>query len=192
MARRNDGRRAALVDAAIEVLAREGARGLTFRAVDTEAGVPTGTASNYFANRDELLTQAGARVYERLRPDEAAMEQTRTAPRDKETYTRIMRELVGRVSAFRTGYLALLELRLEATRRPALRSILTERVRADVEANVAFHESSGLPGDATSVKLLILALNWLIVERLTLPDVFSEEERDALVAAAVDRIVDGY
>ncbi|MFF9500706.1 TetR/AcrR family transcriptional regulator [Streptomyces sp. NPDC014656] len=192
MARRNDGRRAALVDAAIEVLAREGARGLTFRAVDTEAGVPTGTASNYFANRDELLTQAGARVYERLRPDEAAMEETRTAPRDKETYTRIMRELVGRVSAFRTGYLALLELRLEATRRPALRSILTERVRADVEANVAFHESSGLPGDATSVKLLILALNWLIVERLTLPDVFSEEERDALVAAAVDRIVDGY
>ncbi|MEU9857549.1 TetR family transcriptional regulator [Streptomyces sp. NPDC047974] len=192
MARRNEERRAALVDAAIEVLAREGARGLTFRAVDTEAGVPTGTASNYFANRDALLTQAGARVYERLRPDEATMEATRTAPRDKETYTRIMRELVGRVSSFRTGYLALLELRLEATRRPALRSILTERVRADVEANVAFHESSGLPGDATSVKLLLLALNWLIVEQLTLPDVFPEEERDALVAAAVDRIVDGY
>ncbi|MFE5796924.1 TetR/AcrR family transcriptional regulator [Streptomyces sp. NPDC056503] len=192
MARRNDERRAALVDAAIEVLAREGARGLTFRAVDTEARVPTGTASNYFANRDDLLTQAGARVYERLQPDEATMEETRTAPRDKETYTRIMRELVGRVSSFRTGYLALLELRLEATRRPALRSILTERVRADVEANVAFHEASGLPGDATSVKLLVLALNWLIVEQLTLPDVFSEEERDALVAAAVDRIVDGY
>ncbi len=192
MARRNEERRAALVDAAIEVLAREGARGLTFRAVDTEAGVPTGTASNYFANRDALLTQAGARVYERLQPDEATMEATRTAPRDKETYTRIMRELVGRVSSFRTGYLALLELRLEATRRPALRSILTERVRADVEANVAFHESSGLPGDATSVKLLMLALNWLIVEQLTLPGVFPEEERDALVAAAVDRIVDGY
>ncbi|GHJ91117.1 TetR family transcriptional regulator [Streptomyces sp. NE5-10] len=192
MARRNDERRAALVDAAIEVLAREGARGLTFRAVDTEAGVPTGTASNYFANRDDLLTQAGARVYERLQPDEAAVEETRAAPRDKETYTRIMRELVGRISAFRTGYLALLELRLEATRRPALRSILTERVRADVAANVAFHESSGLPGDATSVKLLILTLNWLIVEQLTLPDVFTEEERDALVAAAVDRIVDGY
>ncbi|GGY66561.1 TetR/AcrR family transcriptional regulator [Streptomyces omiyaensis] len=189
MARRNEERRAALVDAAIEVLAREGARGLTFRAVDTEAGVPTGTASNYFANRDDLLTQAGARVYERLQPDEATVEETRTAPRDKATYTRIMRDLVVRVSSFRTGYLALLELRLEATRRPALRSILTERVRADVEQNVAFHEASGLPGDATAVKLLMLTLNWLIVEQLTLPDVFPEEERDALVAAAVDRIV---
>lgn len=56
--RQNLARRAALVDAAIEVLAREGARGLTFRAVDAEARVPNGTASNYFANRDDLLTQA--------------------------------------------------------------------------------------------------------------------------------------
>ncbi|MGW5421862.1 TetR/AcrR family transcriptional regulator [Streptomyces sp. NPDC003943] len=189
MARSNPERRAALVDAAIEVLAREGARGLTFRAVDTEAAVPPGTASNYFANRDDLLTQAGARVYERLQPDEETIARQRAASPDRETYTRLMRELVGRVSAFRTGYLALLELRLEATRRPELRAVLTERVRADVDANVAYHESSGLPGDATAVKLLILAFNWLIVEQLTLPGVYSEEERDALIAAAVDRIV---
>ncbi|UFQ14738.1 MULTISPECIES: TetR/AcrR family transcriptional regulator [Streptomyces] len=189
MVRRNDERRAALVDAAIEVLAREGARGLTFRSVDTEAGVPTGTASNYFANRDDLLTQAGARVYERLRPSEEEVERQRTAKRDKETYTSLMREVLGRVSGFRTGYLALLELRLEATRRPDLRAVLTERVRADLDANVAYHEGSGLPGDATAVRLLHLAFNWLIVEQLTLPDVLSEAERDALVAAAVERIV---
>ncbi|MFE1297931.1 TetR/AcrR family transcriptional regulator [Streptomyces sp. NPDC058731] len=189
MARRNDERRAALVDAAIEVLARDGARGLTFRAVDTAAAVPPGTASNYFANRDELLTQAGARVYERLQPDEATITRHRTAGRDRETYAELMRELVGRVASFRTGYLALLELRLEATRRPDLRTVLTERVRADVDANVAYHEASGLPGDATAVKLLYLALNWLIVEQLTLPEVFTEAERDRLVTAAVERIV---
>ncbi|MEU8764307.1 TetR family transcriptional regulator [Streptomyces sp. NPDC048659] len=191
MARSNPERRAALVDAAIEVLARDGARGLTFRAVDTEAAVPPGTASNYFANRDDLLTQAGARVYERLQPDEATIERQRTAPADLATYTELMKELVGRVSGFRTGYLALLELRLEATRRPELRQVLTERVRADVDANVAYHEASGLPGDGTGVKLLMLAFNWLIVEQLTLPGVFSEEERDALIAATVDRVVSG-
>lgn len=189
MVRRNAARRAALVDASIEVLAREGARGLTFRAVDTEAGVPAGTASNYFANRDDLLTQAGSRVYERLQPDEATVERQRNASPDRETYTQLMRELIDRVSGFRTGYLALLELRLEATRRPGLRAVLTERVRADVEANVAYHEASGLPGDATAVRLLILAFNWLIVEQLTLPGVFTEAERDRLVEAAVDRIV---
>lgn len=189
MVRRNNERRAALVDAAIEVLAKDGARGLTFRAVDTAAAVPTGTASNYFANRDDLLTQAGARVYERLQPDDETIARQRAADGDVQTYTILMRELVGRVSSFRSGYLALLELRLEATRRPALRAVLTERVRADVDANVAYHEGSGLPGDATAVRLLYLAFNWLIVEQLTLPDVFSEAERERLVTAAVERIV---
>ncbi|MFG3345949.1 TetR/AcrR family transcriptional regulator [Streptomyces sp. NPDC048018] len=191
MARRNPERRAALVDAAIEVLAREGARGLTFRAVDTEAAVPPGTASNYFANRDDLLTQAGARVYERLQPGEEEISRQQAAPPDRETYKELMKEVVGRVSSFRTGHLALLELRLEATRRPELRAVLTERVRADVDANVTYHEASGLPGDATAVKLLILAFNWLITEQLTLPGVFSEEERNALIEAAVDRVVGG-
>ncbi|MEU4147155.1 TetR/AcrR family transcriptional regulator [Streptomyces parvulus] len=189
MVRRNDLRRAALVDAAIEVLAAQGARGLTFRAVDGEAAVPAGTASNYFANRDDLLTQTGARVYERLHPDEATIARQRAAGNDRDTYVRLMRELVDRVSSFRSGYLALLELRLEATRRPGLRAVLTERIREDVDANVAYHEGSGLPGDAMAVKLLYLALNWLIVEQLTLPDVFTEEERDRLVTAAVERIV---
>ncbi|MFK0196465.1 TetR/AcrR family transcriptional regulator [Streptomyces lavendulae] len=189
MVRRNDQRRTALVDAAIEVLAKEGARGLTFRAVDNEAAVPIGTASNYFRNREELLTQAGARVYERLQPDEETIARQQTAGRDRETYVTLMRELVGRVASFRTGYLALLELRLEATRRPELREILTTRVRADVDANVSYHEASGLPGDAMAVKLLFLTLNWLIVEQLTLPDVFSEAEREELVTAAVERIV---
>ncbi|MFI6862235.1 TetR/AcrR family transcriptional regulator [Streptomyces sp. NPDC050421] len=189
MVRRNDERRAALVDAAIEVLATEGARGLTFRAVDVEAAVPAGTASNYFANRDDLLTQTGARVYERLQPDEATIARQRASTPDRTTYAMLMRELVGRISAFRNGYLALLELRLEAIRRPELRAVLTERVRADIDANVAYHEKSGLPGDATAVRLLYLAFNWLIVEQLTLPGVFSESEREQLVEAAVQRIV---
>ncbi|WP_086563759.1 TetR/AcrR family transcriptional regulator [Streptomyces africanus] len=194
MARRNDERRASLVDGAIEVLAREGARGLTFRAVDAEAGVPAGTASNYFANRDDLLTQAGARVYERLQPDEATIARQRASTRagDRETYAALMRELVGRISDFRTGYLALLELRLEATRRPQLRAVLTEQVRADLGANVAYHEESGLPGDATAVQLLYLTLNWLIVEQLTLPDVLSEAERERLVATAVERLTTSH
>ncbi|MFE7382089.1 TetR/AcrR family transcriptional regulator [Streptomyces zhihengii] len=189
MVRRNAERRAALVDAAIEVLAREGARGLTFRAVDGEAAVPAGTTSNYFTSRDDLLTQAGARVYERLQPDETAIAHQQAAGRDRETYAALMRDLVSRIASFRTGYLALLELRLEATRRPELRRVLTERVRADIDANVAHHEASGLPGDATAVKLLMLTLNWLIVEQLTLPDVFTEAEREHLVTMAVERIV---
>jgi AcrR family transcriptional regulator len=191
MVRRNPERRAALLDAAIEVLAREGARGLTFRAVDQRAGVPAGTASNYFANRDDLLNQAGERVYERLEPDEAVLVSGLQGPRDRARVTELMHALVDRVAAFPTGFLALLELRLEATRRPRLRTVLTARIRADLDFNVGYHLKSGLPGDATTVILLYLALNWLIVERLSLPGLFSGEQRRDLVTALVDRLLAG-
>lgn len=187
--RTNPERRLALLDGAIDVLAADGARGLTFRAVDAAAAVPTGTTSNYFRNRDDLLTQAGSRIYERLQPDEATVALSLSGPRDAERVQQLIREVVDRVSSYRTGYLALLELRLEATRRPGLRTVLTERIRADVDANVKYHLESGLPGDATTVKLLYLAMNWLIVEQLTLPDVFGEDEMLELVRAAVDRMI---
>jgi DNA-binding transcriptional regulator YbjK len=187
--RQNPARRGVLLDAAIEVLAREGSRGLTLRAVDNEAAVPIGTASNYFSNRDELLTQAGARVYERLLPDDDTLKEQMSGIHDHAKLIELMRETLGRVSAFGTGFLALLELRLEATRRPELRAVLTERVRADMDANVSRHQEAGLPGDATSVQLLQLALSWLILEQLTLPGILTDEERDRLVTEAVTRLV---
>ncbi|GAA2691582.1 MULTISPECIES: TetR/AcrR family transcriptional regulator [Actinosynnema] len=190
MARRNPERRAALLDAAVEVLAAEGARGLTFRAVDQRAGVPAGTASNYFAGRAEILTGAGERVYQRLL-DQAPLAEVLDGARDRARVAELMHALVDRVSAFPTGFLALLELRLEAARRPELRAVLTERVRADLRFNVEHHARSGLPGDGTTVALLWLALNWLIVERLTLPDLLTDRQRHDLVTALVDRVLAG-
>lgn len=187
--RRNPGRRAALLDAAIEVLASEGARGLTFRSVDQQAKVPAGTTSNYFTNRDEILTQAGERVYERLTPDDAVTATALTGPRDRAKLRELMHEVVERVAAFPTGFLALLELRLESTRRPELREVLTRRIRADLDANISSHKESGLPGDATAVVMLWLALNWLILERLTLPDLIAPEQRRDLVTTLVDRLL---
>lgn len=191
MVRTNPQRRQALLDASIEVLARDGARGLTFRAVDKAAGVPAGTASNYFANRDELLVQVGHRYYERLIPDETVMAKL-GGPRTRETVTELMTEVVERVTRFRTGYLALLELRLEATRRPDLQALLTERVRADLDLNIRNHVDNGMPGDENTVVLLFLALNWLILERLTLPGVFTEERTGELVRMAVDRAIPSH
>ncbi len=186
--RTNPERRQALLDASIEVLAREGARGLTFRAVDLEAGVPAGTASNYFPNRDALLVQVGHRYYERLIPSEEAMAKSR-GPQTRETMTELMTEVVERVFHFRTGYLAILELRLEATRRPELQALLTERVRADLDFNIGNFRESQLPGDEDAVVLLYLALNWLILERLTLPGIFDEKRAAELVRTIVERAI---
>ncbi|EOM77515.1 TetR/AcrR family transcriptional regulator [Rhodococcus rhodnii] len=190
MVRTNPERRRALLDAAIEVLAQRGARGLTFRGVDEEAGVPVGTASNYFTNRDDLFVQVGHRYYERLTPDAQTIAAARE-PQTRESLVDVMTEVVERVASFRTGYLAILELRLEATRRPELQALLTERVRADMEYNVDNYRSTGLPGGADSVTLLHLALNWLILERLTLPGVVDADRAAELVRLAVERAVPG-
>ena len=186
--RTNPERRKVLLDASIEVLARDGARGLTFRAVDKEAGVPVGTASNYFANRDELLVQVGHRYYERLVPAEDVIARSQ-GPQTRESMTELMTEVVDRVSRFRTGYLAILELRLEATRRPELQELLTERVRADLDFNIDNYRESGLPGGEDAVVLLYLTLNWLILDRLTLPGIFDDERAAALVRTAVERVI---
>ena len=45
-----------VTDAAINVLAKYGSRGLTHRAVDSEAGLPEGSTSNLFRNRADLMS----------------------------------------------------------------------------------------------------------------------------------------
>ncbi|MFD8589165.1 TetR/AcrR family transcriptional regulator [Streptomyces sp. NPDC059637] len=186
---RNPERRTALVDAAIEVLAREGARGLTFRAVDAQAGVPAGTASNYFASRDDLFTQVGSRIHVRMTPAPAAVDEAMRPAPSRELVAELMRWLVRRMTDERTGYLALLELRLEATRRPALRAELDRAVRNALEENVRFHLDAGLPGDADTVLVLYLAMTGLLVEHFTLPGVLSGTALDDLVEKVVARIV---
>jgi len=48
-------RRELVADAAVTVLARDGLRGLTHRAVDAEAGLPGGSTSNCFRSRSALV-----------------------------------------------------------------------------------------------------------------------------------------
>jgi DNA-binding transcriptional regulator YbjK len=167
----NPERRAALVDAGVEVLAREGARGLTFRAVDAAAEVPVGTASNYFTGRDDLLRQIDARLHVRLAPDPSVIAALMTRPKDRALVTAFMHDLMRRATADRTGYLALLEMRLEATRRPELRDSFTKSVRGDLEEGIDFHRNAGLPGGDETVTVLYLAMLGLLLEHLTLPGV---------------------
>lgn len=55
-------RREVLADAAIEVLASDGVRGLTHRAVDARADLPSGSTSNLFRTRHDLVMGVVARL----------------------------------------------------------------------------------------------------------------------------------
>jgi DNA-binding transcriptional regulator YbjK len=62
--RNGDERRRELCDAAIQVLAEHGSRGLTHGHVDRCAGVPEGTTSYYYRTRAALLRGVGWRIAE--------------------------------------------------------------------------------------------------------------------------------
>jgi DNA-binding transcriptional regulator YbjK len=59
-----DQRRRELCDAAIELLADDGAKGLSHLKVDARAGVPDGTTSFYFRTRSALLRAIAERMVE--------------------------------------------------------------------------------------------------------------------------------
>lgn len=55
-------RRAALVDAAIDVIATQGIRALTHRALDTALELPGGSASYYFRTKRALIEAIADRI----------------------------------------------------------------------------------------------------------------------------------
>lgn len=189
--RTNPQRRTALLDAAIDVLADRGARGLTFRAVDDVAAVPTGTASNYFTSRDDLLTQASERLFLRLTPNPEEVAQRFAHAHTRELYVTLMRDIVRRATEDTRGHLALLELRLEATRRPRIRATIGAHYRANLDTIVGTHVDEGFPGDATTATLVYLAMSGLLVEALTLPEILAATGRtvDELVRDIVHTIL---
>ncbi|BDZ54058.1 TetR/AcrR family transcriptional regulator [Agromyces marinus] len=186
---RNPGRRRQLLDAAVEVIADHGSRGLTFGAVDREASVPAGTASNYFASRDQLVDELAAHVFERLAPDpvEAARRMARAHTRDAERD--LMRWLVERAVADRSAHLALFELRLEATRNPRLAPAVTGHFAGNLAAATADHVDGGFPGDESTALVLYLAVSGLLLEHLTMPDLLGEERVQHIVDQVVATIV---
>lgn len=185
----NLARRAALADAAIAVLAAEGARGLTHRAVDRAAGEPAGTASNYFRTRDALYEALGERVYERLAPDAAVLESAADIPPSRARLTELIGDIVARIMAQPELTIALLELRLEATRRPATRRSLTRLLRENFDLDLAFNRAAGLDGDHDEIVLLHLAINGLVLDQLTTPGALPIDDPARVVGELVDRLV---
>lgn len=182
----NPSRRAALADAGLRVLAASGARGLTHRAVDAEASVPTGTSSNYFRSRDALLGALGDRIFERLTPSEERL----ASLMELDSVEAYVRDIAARVLESPDLTLALWELRLEATRNPALAESLSRTLVGGYDADVAFHVGRGLPGGAREVELLHYAIDGLVLDRLTVSILGpSPSSVDAAVDDLVQRIV---
>ena len=149
------------------MLADCGTRGLTFRAVDGQAATPIGTASNYFASRDQMIGQVFDRISARLMPQPAELERLSKRPPSKKLFADYMRYIVARLSAERDVTIALFELRLEASRNPEIAELVQQWLDTGFAADVAFNADAGLPGGRDQIALFHYALDGLMLDRLT-------------------------
>jgi AcrR family transcriptional regulator len=185
---RNDGRRSALADAGIRVLAEEGARGLTHRAVDAAAGTPRGTASNYFPSRADLVSALVDRISDRLSPDPEVLAPLTARSPDRALFADYVRDIVRRLSADHHATLALFELRLEASRRPAVAAALNAWRQRSFEEDVSFNAEAGLPGGRTEIALFHYAIDGLMLDHLTSP-LDTGLSIDVVIDELVDRLM---
>lgn len=167
-------RRRELMEAGLHVVAAEGLRGLTHRAVDRRAGLPEGSCSAYFRTREALQTALTAYVAARCGADVAAL--AHRLEQVDDSGEAASDEVVGLVvGAFeewldeRELLLARIELSMEATRNPALAEVLAEyreRLVAVVDATIA---ARGHAHDGRTAEALVAASDGLLSAALQKP-----------------------
>ncbi|WP_150251553.1 TetR/AcrR family transcriptional regulator [Nocardiopsis deserti] len=194
-------RRRALADAAIALLAEEGAHGLTHRAVETRAGVPAGTATNYARNREALLVAAAERVLElhfadmasatAADPAKGTADRTEPAPR-RTTSAHDLAEILAdslwtAATELRERYLAVFELQLEARRRPALAAVLARLGATALADTAGLHDEMGTGVPEAAVSVLISLYSGTLFNLVTLPADLLDRERVRVLAEAMVR-----
>lgn len=183
------GRRQRAVDAAIEVIAADGLRGLTHRAVDVRAGLPPGSTSSVFRTRTALLGGVLDRLVEL---DEAVL---RDVPVTGWGATAEIAELLTGLLTYwlgpaRSRTVARLELYLDATRRAELTPELRAANRRFRDRTAEGMRAAGLPDPDESARILLAQLDGLLYDALARP--FAGGAEPERLRRAVDVMLRGH
>ncbi|MEZ0049765.1 DNA-binding transcriptional regulator YbjK [Mycobacterium sp. MAA66] len=189
-------RRTAIADAVIEVLAAQGSRRLTHRAVDQHLGLPEGSTSSYFRTRASLISAAAHRLAD---VDRESLEQfmarlvasgdTLTAP---ELVDAVVNDWTSNQSAPRQ--LARLELQLELLRSPDLADALAEHRSSFMGMTQIFAKTLEAHIDESADSALIAAavmalVDGLVLDRLLYPATALAPHQ---LTAAVGQLAEGF
>ncbi|AVT37622.1 TetR/AcrR family transcriptional regulator [Plantactinospora sp. BB1] len=193
---------AVITDAAIELVAELGMRGLTHRAVDARAGLPLGSTSAYFRTRKALIEAVVRRLADLDRADLEATElpagelsatELPAEPATGPLGPRELDQLAGRIAGLldrwltdgRTRTLARYACLLEATHHPELREILSYGTASRTQARALLRQA-GAADPERSGNHLVACVDGLLFDRLvgagslTAPAPGSEQSRQDL------------
>ena len=178
-------RRRGILTAATTVMARQGNRGLTHRAVDREAGIPEGSSSAYFRTRDALLGALGDFVADRMAVDvEALGVRLAGCPGDHERAVAEVSRLFSRWLDEPDLLTARLELTVAATRDPGLAARFTQW-RDDLVAMVREVLATAGKDGGASADALVAALDGVLLASLLQP----ARRRRRFVAESVELLL---
>ncbi|MCW5249030.1 TetR/AcrR family transcriptional regulator [Streptomyces sp. SHP 1-2] len=159
----------AVADAAIAVLADQGVRGLTHRAVDNAAGLPIGSTSNHARTRAALLKLALVRLAAveaddyTLAFDAPAPVPAGSADSSAENLVDVVTHaLVVSLTTGRQTTLARFELALEASRRPELRQLYSHLGRKFQLAMVDLLARAGSRAPVADAHMLMSACEGIL------------------------------
>jgi DNA-binding transcriptional regulator YbjK len=174
-----------LLDAAITVLGRQGARQLTHRAVDAAAGLPSGSASNYFKTREALVNAIIERFAERERVTWEGLVRVFT-PRTPDELAAALAAYVRRaVTDDRMMTIARYGLFVEAALRPDPEGQLVASAREIRRWGAEWLRAVGAADPETACEAILDQMDGLILHQLVYPALTVDvEERMAEVVRA--------
>jgi AcrR family transcriptional regulator len=166
--------RDALLDAAARVVAREGFRGLTYRAVAGEAGLTHGLVAYHFGSRDKLIHEATVK---------AAREAIAGSSLDPESglLEDFARDLARLAAEAPDAQAFQFELALEARRRPELLPEIRALYEQYIEVVEQALERFGVESRPALARVVFAALDGLMLQQLIFDRPGETEEAVALL-----------
>ncbi|WNG92564.1 TetR/AcrR family transcriptional regulator [Mycobacterium sp. ITM-2016-00318] len=183
----NPERRNQILDAAIDILCDDGVGGLTHRQVDSRAGVPAGTTSNYFRTRQALLEATAARTVDLHWRRVGALQST-VGPMSRDTLRVLLIRMLEVDEQLRRWTLARFELFMESTRREELQPLMRELQAAAVKSATLIFEAAGFTVTPERMDELSRVLNGFVFSNLTL----APEPGTQDAAGFVDRLLSAF
>jgi AcrR family transcriptional regulator len=177
-----------MLGSAVHVIAENGLRGLTHRAVDREAGLPEGSCSAYLRTREALVLAVTEYVAERVAGHVRDLaEELAGRPVDDDSAAETVTRFVLRWVDEREVLVARLELTIQASRDRALAATLGSLRKDLVDVVAGILTARGKPHGEAAAETLVSSFDGVLIGALPRPPA----QRKAFVRRSIEALMAG-
>jgi len=177
-----------MLGAALHVIAEQGLRGLTHRAVDRAAGLPEGSCSAYLRTREALVLAVTEYVAEHVAGHVSELaEELAGRPLDDDRAVETVTRAILRWVDEREVLVARLELTIQASRDPALAKTLGTLRKDLVDVVGSVLTARGKPHGAAAAETLVSSFDGVLIGALPRP----ASQRRAFVRRSIEALMAG-